>query len=269
MPRDLLADKKTLDGMPELSREPETVASPESVEQQSSLVPHRSSNIAQEGRLKQMGVRPYASLLNIDDLDDCDWLEHAAFDPVEAASREKLEYRLRTCGELCSGLFSSAYPTTSGPLGETIKLHSFPSIDSADADRKRVIIGHIISTKANSPLVTDDAMDYPKDWKTNYQLTPNVGHNEDGQTVCLHSLCVHPNFARKGLGSILLQSYVQRIKDSGVGSRIALICRDRYIPFYEKAGFKKIGPSKCQYGGGNWVDMVLDFEDSGDDGWEY
>lgn len=90
MPRDLLADKKTLDGMPELSREPETVASPESVEQQSSLVPHRSSNIAQEGRLKQMGVRPYASLLNIDDLDDCDWLEHAAFDPVEAASREKV-----------------------------------------------------------------------------------------------------------------------------------------------------------------------------------
>ncbi len=76
--------------MPELSREPETVSSPEPVEQQSSLVPHRSSNIAQEGRLKQMGVRPYASLLNIDDLDDCDWLEHAAFDPVEAASREKV-----------------------------------------------------------------------------------------------------------------------------------------------------------------------------------
>jgi hypothetical protein len=90
MPRDLLADKKTLDGMSELSREPETVASPESVEQQSSLVPHRSSNIAQEGRLKQMGVRPYSSLLNIDDLDDCDWLEHAAFDPAEAASREKV-----------------------------------------------------------------------------------------------------------------------------------------------------------------------------------
>jgi hypothetical protein len=89
MPRDLFPDKKSPDAMPELSREPETVSSPESVEQ-SSLVPHRSSNIAQEGRLKQMGVRPYTSLLNIDDLDDCDWLEHAAFDPVEAASREKV-----------------------------------------------------------------------------------------------------------------------------------------------------------------------------------
>jgi hypothetical protein len=89
MPRDLLADKKTLDAMPSLSKEPETVSSPEPVEQ-SSLVPHRSSNIAQEGRLRQMGLRPYASLLNIDDLDDCDWLEHAAFDPIEAASREKV-----------------------------------------------------------------------------------------------------------------------------------------------------------------------------------
>ncbi|EOA83960.1 uncharacterized protein SETTUDRAFT_164303 [Exserohilum turcica Et28A] len=237
------------------------------MDEQSSLVPHRSSSIAQEERLKQMGVRPYSSLLNIDDLDDCDWLEHAAFDAIEAATREKLDYRLRTCGELCSGLFSSAYPTTCGPLGELLKTRAFPSIFSHDSDRKRILLAHIISTKAASPLVTDDAMDYPKDWKSNYQLTPPVGHNEDGRTVCLHSLCVHPKFARKGLGSILLKSYCQRIKDSGVASRIALICRDHYIPFYERAGFKKIGPSKCQYGGGNWFDMVLDFEDA-DDGWE-
>ncbi|RMZ73498.1 polyamine acetyltransferase [Pyrenophora seminiperda CCB06] len=270
MPRDLLADKKTLAGMSKLSRTPETVASPEPVEQSSnSLVPHRSSHIAQEERLKQMGVRPYSSLLNVTDLDDCDWLEHAAFDPIEAATREKLEYRLQTCGELCSGLFSSAYPTNSGPLGELIKTRTFPHIDSSDSDRKRVLLAHIISTKAKSPLVTDDAMDYPKDWKAKYQLTPSIGHNEDGQTVCLHSLCVHPHFARKGLGMILLKSYTQRIKDSGVATRIALICRERYIPFYEKAGFKKVGPSKCQYGGGNWVDMVLVFEQGADDGWDH
>jgi hypothetical protein len=88
MPRDLLADKRAMEGMPELSREPETVSSPEP--QEFSLVPHRSSNVAQENRLKQMGVRPYAQLLNVDDLDDCDWLEHAAFDANEAATREKV-----------------------------------------------------------------------------------------------------------------------------------------------------------------------------------
>lgn len=89
MPRDLLAEKQTLDSMPQLSREPQAL-SPEPAAH-SSLVPHRSSNIAQEERLKQMGVRPYSSLLNIDDLDDCDWLEHAAFDPIEAATREKVK----------------------------------------------------------------------------------------------------------------------------------------------------------------------------------
>ncbi|KAF2134758.1 acyl-CoA N-acyltransferase, partial [Dothidotthia symphoricarpi CBS 119687] len=145
----------------------------------------------------------------------------------------------------------------------------FPPIDSSDTDRKRVLLGHVISTKAISPVVTDDAMDYPKGWKSKYQLSPRVGYTEDGRTICLHSLCVHPDFSRKGLSSILLQSYVQRIRDSGVASRIALIYRDRYIPFYEKAGFKKMGPSKCQYGGGNWVDMVLDFEGGVDDGWDY
>lgn len=173
---------------------------------------------------------------------------------------QQLEYRLRTCGELCSGLFTSAYQTSSGSLGDIIKTRKFPSIDSSDADRKRVLLGHIIATKSSSHVVTDEAMDYPKDWQTKYQFTPSTGHNEDGETVCIHSLCVHPDFAGKGLGQILLKSYVQRIKDSGVAKRIALICRERLIGYYEKAGFSKVGPSKCQYGGGNWVDMVMDFE---------
>lgn len=103
-------------------------------------------------------------------------------------------------------------------------------------------------------------MDYPKDFRTNYQLTPNIGHNEDGQTLCLHSLCVHPDFAGQGLGQVLLKSYVQRIKDSGVAKRIALLCREHLVGFYEKAGFKKVGPSGCQYGGGNWYDMVIEFD---------
>jgi ribosomal protein S18 acetylase RimI-like enzyme len=108
-------------------------------------------------------------------------------------------------------------------------------------------------------------MDYPKDFRTNYQLAPGTGHSEDGQTICLHSLCIHPDFSGKGFGQILLKGYVQRIRDSGVATRIALLCRERLLGFYEKAGFKKVGPSKCQYGGGNWFDMVLDFEDDSND----
>jgi len=56
----------------------------------SSLVLHRDASRMHQQRLAKAGVRPFAQLLNRDDLDDCDWLEHAAFDPIEAASRAKV-----------------------------------------------------------------------------------------------------------------------------------------------------------------------------------
>jgi putative heme degradation protein len=87
MPRDLLADRKTLDNMPQLSRE--SASSPPAEE--SSPMPSHPSAVFVEQRFKKMkDIHPFAQLLNHEDLDDCDWLEHAAFDPVEAASREKV-----------------------------------------------------------------------------------------------------------------------------------------------------------------------------------
>jgi hypothetical protein len=71
MPRDLLADRKTLDAMPQLSS-------------QNALVVKKMEHI-----------HPFAQLLNYEDLDDCDWLEHAAFDPIEAATREKVNNQVQ------------------------------------------------------------------------------------------------------------------------------------------------------------------------------
>ncbi|KAF2732990.1 acyl-CoA N-acyltransferase [Polyplosphaeria fusca] len=261
MPRDLESAKATLDAMPPLSKEP--TASSSSPPPDHPLPLYRVPTTFIEDRFKKMkDLHPYALLLSQDDLDECDWLEHAAFEPHEAASREKLEYRLSVCGELCSGLFSSGYATTSGKLGELIRSRKFPSIDSSDSDRRKVLLGHVIATKHTAPVVTDDSMDFAKDWKTKYQLAPPVGHNEDGETICLHSLGVHPNFQGKGLGKVLLQGWTQRMRDAGIGKRIALICHEQFIPFYEGAGYTKIGPSKCQYGGGGWFDMVLEFDEA-------
>jgi hypothetical protein len=87
MPRDLLADRNTLDGMPQLERESKELSkSPPS----QSPPPNTNTSTALV-RSKQMDkIYPFVQLLNAEDLDDCDWLEHAAFDPVEAASREKV-----------------------------------------------------------------------------------------------------------------------------------------------------------------------------------
>jgi hypothetical protein len=90
MPRDLLADRKTLDGMSQLSRETATSPPPED----SSPMTSNNQLVLVEDRFKKMTeIHPFAQLLNRDDLDDCDWLEHAAFDPIEAASREKVSMR--------------------------------------------------------------------------------------------------------------------------------------------------------------------------------
>lgn len=70
---------------------------------------------------------------------------------------------------------------------------------------------------------------------------------------------MHPDFQKHGLGKVLLLSWVQRIRDLGTGKRIALLCRERLVPWYESAGFKCVGPSKCKYGGGGWMDMVMEF----------
>jgi hypothetical protein len=98
MPRDLLADRKTLDGMPQLSREtkePEPISPPE---QEASPLP---PTLYVEERFKKMKeIHPFVQLLNSDDLDDCDWLEHAAFDAIEAATREKVRLLMRMSSAL-------------------------------------------------------------------------------------------------------------------------------------------------------------------------
>ncbi|KAF2705519.1 acyl-CoA N-acyltransferase [Pleomassaria siparia CBS 279.74] len=268
MPRALESEKATLEGMAPLEKGPPVQPSLVSPHHDDPLPLYRiPSLLVEESFEKMKDLKPFSLLLNQEDVEECDWLEHLAFDSIEAASREKIEYRLAVCGELCSGIFSSAYTTTSTPLGALIRSRKFPSIDSSDSDRKRILLGHIIATKHRHRTVTDDSMDFPSNWRTKYQLSPSTGHDEDGETVCLHSLAVHPDFQNQGLGKVLLLSWVQRIRDSGTGKRIALLCRERLVPFYERSGFKSLGPSKAQYGGGGWVDMIMEFgQDRNDDG---
>jgi hypothetical protein len=107
MPRDLLAerDRMALDGMPQLARE--SASSQAAAPSTQDLVDNPAPFV--EERFKKMkDIHPFSALLNHEDLDDCDWLEHAAFDPAEAASREKvgdcfrqLHVRYRSSFQFC------------------------------------------------------------------------------------------------------------------------------------------------------------------------
>ena len=77
-----------------------------------------------------------------------------------------------------------------------------------------------------------------------------------GRTIAVHSLAVLPEHQGKKVGSMLMESYTQRIKDSKIADRIALLAHGELIKFYEKLGFRNLGPSETKFGGGGWNDMV-------------
>lgn len=160
----------------------------------------------------------------------------------------KFEYRLSRCPELSLGIFSQ--PTKA-------------EVENG-ATKKRTLLGHIIATRTAAPCVTDASMDYPKDWKTNKTTLPRpgetetIGHQDVGGTVCIHSIAVRPEYQSMGIGSVLLRSYLQRIKDAKIADRLALLAHDDMKKFYGRFGFDDMGSSQATFGGGDWNNMVSD-----------
>jgi len=113
-------------------------------------------------------------------------------------------------------------------------------------------------TKTTNATIQDEDMAVPPDWDTKGPSSSDtqLGHRDNGRTICIHSLAVLPDYQGQGLGSLLLRAYIQRMDGSGVADRIALLAHDSLIKFYERLGFENKGPSKATFGGGGWVDMV-------------
>ncbi|KAI5293578.1 hypothetical protein KEM55_007033 [Ascosphaera atra] len=194
-------------------------------------------------------LHPFVQLLTLADLDACCKVEEA-FPPHERCSREKLRYRLTRCPELSLGVFSMP-----------------PKSEWEDGKPDRAtLVAHIIASRTSTDVVTDASMSYPPNWEQRTSLpAPQeqpVGHVEDGQTVAVHSLAVLEGHQGRKLGTTLMKAYIQRIRDAHIAKRIALIAHEHLIPFYERFGFVNKGKSACQFGGGGWYDMVLEFGDN-------
>ncbi|KAI5296611.1 hypothetical protein KEM52_005908 [Ascosphaera acerosa] len=194
-------------------------------------------------------LHPFVSLLTLGDLERCLTVE-AAFPPEERCSEEKLRYRLTVCPELTLGVF------TIPPRGE------WPN---GVAPEHPTLVAHLIASRTASKVVTDASMEVPKNWETEKtsRTQPGVGHDDEGQTLAIHSLAVLPEHQGKRIGPMLLKSWLQRIKDAAIAQRVALLAHDHLIPFYESFGFRNLGPSDCKFGGGGWHDMVLEFSEVG------
>lgn len=114
-------------------------------------------------------------------------------------------------------------------------------------------------------------MDIPKDWRTNkktLRASPTdtiLGHEDAGGTICIHSLAVHKDYQSNGIGTVLLRSYIQRIRDAHIADKLALLAHDNMRKFYSKHGFDNMGPSQATYGGGGWNNMILELADTAED----
>ncbi|KAI1412173.1 acyl-CoA N-acyltransferase [Hypoxylon sp. FL1857] len=217
------------------------------------------------GRLREVlpfAFHPNVRPLSINDLESCVALENAAFEnPGHRCTREKFEYRLSTCPELSMGLFCTIVPDKA----QGFEIDTFATAQPAETGRndgsRSVLIAHIVATKSHKKLVTDEAMDYPRDFRTNKHKHSSLGHQEGGQTICIHSLAVHPKLHGCHLGKLIMKAYLQQLKNADIAEYCSLICQDYLVSFYERFGFVCQGPSKATLGGGGWFDMTLRIED--------
>ncbi|UPK99667.1 hypothetical protein LCI18_010602 [Fusarium solani-melongenae] len=195
----------------------------------------------------------YVRQLNINDLERSVVVETAAFPPAEAATREKIEYRLTVCPELCVGLFLRAGAELPAQAPQDV---AFITEGASDDD---VLIGHVISTMSTNKPVRDEDMAYPPEWKANPQADYKVGHKKNGTTIALHALAVSPKYQRSGFGKALMAAYIGQMKKAGKAERISILTYDRLVPYYQKLGFEHYGKSESEYAGVAWHDLSYVF----------
>ncbi|PIA93010.1 hypothetical protein CB0940_04109 [Cercospora beticola] len=267
MPRDLSsllsqATDDTLDSMPQLSSQKQEgpplqtpfLSSNDDDQDQDSDATEYMDELGQSNE-KRDPLHPYTQTLSLSDVESCVRLEDAAFPPAERASREKFQYRLKNCGELSLGIF------TSEENSEATTASTASPAWSGAPERKSILLGHIVSTMTTSSTVTDDDMSIP----TADNPDSKLGHKPEGRTVCIHSLAVLPEYQGRSLGGTLMKAYLHRLKTQSVADRAALIAHDHLLPYYERFGFKNLGPSKAQFGGGGWYDMTVELDALEDD----
>lgn len=165
----------------------------------------------------------YVRALTLKDLDAVMRIETQAFVPEERCTRKKFHSLLSTSPSTSLGIFTTLrYPT------HTVEL----------------LLGHAMAAPIGSPFITDSC----------YSSSHTPAPHHTYSTVALHSLAIEPRWQRLTLGTRLLKEFISRCS----AERIAIIAREELVRFYERFGFVHYGLSSVGFGGGGWMDLVLD-----------
>lgn len=107
------------------------------------------------------------------------------------------------------------------------------------------LIGYICATLSDKETFTHDSMST---------------HVPAGKSICVHSVCIDPQYHRRGFGLELLKYYLNLVHQLSAqlkGERVLLLAHEELIPFYSKAGFELVGISDVAHGSKPWFEMSV------------
>jgi len=124
------------------------------------------------------------------------------------------------------------------------------SPDSAQPERRALLIGHIIATKTNSDRISLADLQ-------------NGGHCNDGSNLAINNIAVLYDYRRLGVGSLLMREFVIRMHQAAVAEKLLMLSRGPYVSLFQQMKFEFRGQSSVATGEENWYDMALDFKELG------
>lgn len=136
-------------------------------------------------------------------------------------------------------MFLTVVPDQAKTLGiETLQTANPVETNRVDG-AVSVLLAHIISTRCRGDVIVDADMAYPKEWRNrSTRAAQEVGHQEGGKTVGVHSLAVLPRVHRCGIGQMIMKAYLDQMRNCGLVDRVALICQDVSSPSVRSHGME-------------------------------
>ncbi|OBA24944.1 acyl-CoA N-acyltransferase, partial [Hanseniaspora valbyensis NRRL Y-1626] len=135
-------------------------------------------------------------------------LESLGFPEEERCSEETAIYRIKTCPDICSGLFIRK-----------------------DETDEEVLVGEIMATKISTEHITLKCM------------LPNE-NDEASDVIAIHSVVIHPDYQGQNLARFLMTDYIQKLSQQEVCKKIVIIVHEHLFKFYEKLGFVKLSENE-------------------------
>ncbi len=113
-------------------------------------------------------------------------------------------------------------------------------------EKENEIIGFINGMVTDRKTIIDEMFDQ------------STMHNEQGDWQALFGVTILPGQRKNNYAALIMERVIADCRAQG-RKGIILTCKEHFISYYRKFGFKNQGVSKSCHGGEKWFDMRLDF----------